>query len=201
MITVKVGYECGDNLDMVEFKEFNSFDEANKWSSDKMVEEGYDTAEFEHCDGEEVMREIIMNHLKEQESKQIIRILQHNKKRKKKFMKKVSKKLGRPVNPNSARQLRLKELELKRANGELKRGRPVDPNSVRQSEIERKKFNKEFGIELRGRKVNPNSARQIRLAELELKRQNGTLKRGRPSMVSKLEDKINSGELFNNSVA
>ena len=55
-------------------------------------------------------------------------------------MKKVSKKLGRPVNPNSARQLRLKELELKRANGELKRGRPVDPNSVRQSEIERKKF-------------------------------------------------------------
>ena len=42
---------------------------------------------------------------------------------------------------------------------------------------------------------------QIRLAELELKRQNGTLKRGRPSMVSKLEDKINSGELFNNTVA
>ena len=45
-------------------------------------------------------------------------------------MKKVSKKLGRPVNPNSARQLRLKELELKRANGELKRGRPVNPNSA-----------------------------------------------------------------------
>ena len=51
MITVKVGYECGDNFQLEEFKEFNSFDEANKWSSDKMVEEGYDTAEFEHCDG------------------------------------------------------------------------------------------------------------------------------------------------------
>jgi hypothetical protein len=36
-----------------------------------------------------------------------------------------SVKLGRPVNENSVRQLRLKELELKRSNGELKRGRPV----------------------------------------------------------------------------
>tara|TARA_Y100000389_G_scaffold19194_1_gene16645 strand:- start:132 stop:329 length:198 start_codon:yes stop_codon:yes gene_type:complete len=65
MITVKVGYECGDNIQVEESKEFNLFDEANKWSSDKMESEGYDTAEFEHCDGEEVMREIIMNHLKE----------------------------------------------------------------------------------------------------------------------------------------
>ena len=40
MITVKVGYECGDNFQLEKFKEFNSFDEANKWSSDKMVEEG-----------------------------------------------------------------------------------------------------------------------------------------------------------------
>ena len=54
-------------------------------------------------------------------------------------MKKVVKieKRGRKVNPNSARQIRLKELEAKRANGELKRGRPVDPNSVRQLEIAR----------------------------------------------------------------
>jgi hypothetical protein len=41
-----------------------------------------------------------------------------------------SVKLGRPVNENSVRQLRLKELELKRSNGELKRGRPVVENSV-----------------------------------------------------------------------
>ena len=55
-------------------------------------------------------------------------------------MKKVEKleKRGRKVNPNSARQIRLKELEAKRANGELKRGRPVNPNSVRQLEIARK---------------------------------------------------------------
>jgi hypothetical protein len=37
----------------------------------------------------------------------------------------VKVRLGRPVNENSVRQLRLKELELKRSNGELKRGRPV----------------------------------------------------------------------------
>jgi hypothetical protein len=37
---------------------------------------------------------------------------------------KPGKKTGRKINPNSARQQRLKELEIKRANGELKRGRP-----------------------------------------------------------------------------
>ncbi len=49
-------------------------------------------------------------------------------------------KLGRPVNVNSKRQIRLRELELKRKNGELKRGRPVNENSVRQKELERKKL-------------------------------------------------------------
>jgi hypothetical protein len=58
-----------------------------------------------------------------------------------------------PVNPNSVRQLRLKELELKRQNGELKKGRPI--------------------VE--------GSNRQMRLKELEMKRQNGELKKGRPS--------------------
>jgi hypothetical protein len=63
-------------------------------------------------------------------------------------MKKVEKveKRGRKVNPNSARQIRLKELEAKRANGELKRGRPVNPNSVRQLEMARKIFNKEVDM-------------------------------------------------------
>ena len=89
-------------------------------------------------------------------------------------------KRGRPVNPNSERQKRLKMLEEKRANGTCQRGRPVDPNSVRQMELNRKEFNRENGIELRGRKVDPNSARQIRLRELEEKRANGTLRRGRP---------------------
>ena len=63
---------------------------------------------------------------------------------------------GRNVDPNSARQIRLAELEAKRANGELRRGRPV----------------------------NASSARQLRLAELEQKRANGTLRRGRPAKKS-----------------
>ena len=100
-------------------------------------------------------------------------------------------KRGRPVNPNSERQIRLKMLEEKRANGTCKRGRPVDSNSVRQLELNRKKFNNENGIELRGRKVDPNSARQIRLKELEEKRANGTLRRGRPKkeVVDSVESK------------
>ena len=68
-------------------------------------------------------------------------------------------KAGRPVNPISARQKRLAELEAKRQNGELKRGRPVDSTSARQKRIE----------------------------ELEAKRQNGELKRGRPAK-SKVEE-------------
>jgi|TARA_R110002050_G_scaffold747_3_gene5183 hypothetical protein len=40
-------------------------------------------------------------------------------------MKKVKEvKLGRPVNVNSVRQIRLRELEEKRSNGTLKLGRP-----------------------------------------------------------------------------
>jgi hypothetical protein len=64
-------------------------------------------------------------------------------------------KTGRKIDPTSARQLRLKELEAKRANGELKRGRPTVADS----------------------------ARQLRLKELEAKRANGTLKLGRPAKV------------------
>jgi hypothetical protein len=45
-------------------------------------------------------------------------------------------KLGRKINPNSARQIRLAELEAKRSNGELKRGRPVDRTSARQIPFE-----------------------------------------------------------------
>jgi hypothetical protein len=41
---------------------------------------------------------------------------------------------GRPVNENSVRQMRLKEMELKKMNGELRRGRPkmnkTDNNEV-----------------------------------------------------------------------
>jgi hypothetical protein len=102
-------------------------------------------------------------------------------------MKKVeeTKQLGRPVNPNSARQIRLAELEAKRSNGELKRGRPVNENSERQLRLKIQAVNKALGVG-QGRPVNPNSARQIRLAELKAKAElnGGVVKRGRPVQVN-----------------
>ena len=93
------------------------------------------------------------------------------------------KVLGRPVNPNSVRQIRLAELEAKRQNGELKRGRPVNPNSERQARLEKQAQNKANGVG-KGRPVNPNSARQLRLAELKAKAEanGGAVKRGRPAL-------------------
>jgi hypothetical protein len=61
------------------------------------------------------------------------------------------------VNESSNRQMRLVELETKRANGELKKGRPV----------------------------NGESARQKRLAEMEAKKaaNGGVMPLGRPKVV------------------
>jgi hypothetical protein len=92
------------------------------------------------------------------------------------------KTLGRKINPNSARQIRLAELEMKRQNGEVKRGRPIDNTSARQFKLQMK----EIGLTLgQGRPINPNSARQIRLAELKAKAElnGGAVKRGRPAKV------------------
>tara|TARA_R110000772_G_C13151329_1_gene425057 strand:- start:266 stop:640 length:375 start_codon:yes stop_codon:yes gene_type:complete len=91
---------------------------------------------------------------------------------------------GRPVNENSARQLRLKELEAKKAAGTLKKGRPVDMSSERQVRLAKQALNKANGIG-QGRPVDPNSVRQQRLAELEAKKaaNGGTIKRGRPAQV------------------
>ena len=91
-------------------------------------------------------------------------------------------KLGRKINPNSVRQIRLAELEAKRSNGELKRGRPVDTTSARQIRLACKAIGLTLG---QGRPVNPNSARQIRLAELKAKAElnGGAVKRGRPAKV------------------
>lgn len=96
---------------------------------------------------------------------------------------KTTGKRGRPVDTNSVRQVRLAELEAKRANGELRRGRPVETDSARQirlAELEAKKASGEFKL---GRPVDTSSARQIRLAELEAKRASGELRRGRPAKV------------------
>ena len=100
----------------------------------------------------------------------------------------VGVKTGRKIDPNSSRQLRLKELELKKLNGELRRGRPVKANSERQIRLALQAANKALGIG-QGRPVNPNSARQMRLAELEAKKaaNGGVIKRGRPA-VAKVEE-------------
>ena len=96
-----------------------------------------------------------------------------------------SVKRGRPVNPNSERQARLKlQAELKAQGVEIKRGRPVDANSDRQARLAKK------GKVALGRKVDPTSERQKRLAALEAKRAAGIeVKRGRPKMQKDTNDK------------
>ena len=77
----------------------------------------------------------------------------------------VKAQLGRPVDPNSARQKRLATAPGKRT------GRPINPNSARQQrlcELEAKRI-ANGGTLKRGRPVNPNSARQIALREAAAK--------------------------------
>lgn len=78
---------------------------------------------------------------------------------------------GRPIDPNSPRQIRLSQ------KGLVGRGRPADPNSawnIRQRELEEKRAAGELKL---GRAINPDSERQKRLALV------GTVKRGRPAIV------------------
>lgn len=60
---------------------------------------------------------------------------------------------GRKINPNSTRQKRLAELEIRRANGELQKGRPINQNSIRQKRLAEMKARAELngGIIKRGR--------------------------------------------------
>ena len=88
----------------------------------------------------------------------------------------VKAQLGRPVNPNSARQQRLAT-----APGR-KTGRPINVNSVRQqrlAELDAKRIANGGSIK-RGRPVNATSERQLRLADLAARRAAGGVKRGRP---------------------
>lgn len=94
------------------------------------------------------------------------------------------KKLGRKIDPNSPRQIRLRELELKRASGELRRGRPVESDSERQKRITELAVKRANGELHRGRPIDETSERQKRIAELEAKRASGELRRGRPKKQS-----------------
>jgi hypothetical protein len=73
----------------------------------------------------------------------------------------VKAQLGRPVDPNSARQKRLATAPGK------KTGRPIDPTSARQLRLLEQATRKALngGVVKRGRPVDPNSARQIALRE------------------------------------
>ena len=117
-------------------------------------------------------------------------------------MKEVKTQLGRPVDPNSARQKRLADLENRKKNGTLKLGRPVDPNSDRQKRLAELEAKRKDGSLKRGRPVNPNSAHQIKLREMAERRAKGEVKRGRPAgsgskdKVSKEQAKKVSGKRF-----
>ena len=92
--------------------------------------------------------------------------------------------LGRPVNENSARQIRLKEIQAKREAGLIKRGRPSVPGSMNAIKSEMRLMKQALGLDIkRGRPTNPESARAKRIADLEARRASGTLKLGRPKMV------------------
>jgi hypothetical protein len=92
--------------------------------------------------------------------------------------------LGRPVNMNSARQIRLAEIAAKREAGLIKRGRPSVPGSANQMKMYERNFKIQQGLDVkRGRPVNPESARAKRIADLEARRAAGTLKLGRPKAI------------------
>ena len=96
----------------------------------------------------------------------------------------TGEKLGRPVNPTSARQIRLAEIKAKREAGLIKRGRPSVPGSMNALKKELQLAKKLSGVDIkRGRPVNPESARAKRIADLEARRANGTLKLGRPKAI------------------
>lgn len=105
---------------------------------------------------------------------------------------KVSTVKGRPVNPTSARQLRLAELQAKKEAGVLKKGRPVVADSARQLRLAELKAKAEAGTLKKGRPVKEGSARQLRIAELQAKAaaNGGTVKRGRPAKA-----KVESAEV------
>lgn len=77
----------------------------------------------------------------------------------------VAKALGRPTNPESARQKKIVARETKRASGELKRGRPAVAGSKRQEVLAARAVKIAAGGTLsKGRPVNMNSKRQQALA-------------------------------------
>lgn len=86
----------------------------------------------------------------------------------------IDLKQGRPMNPNSARQLRLAK-QNKNADAKLNksgdtRGRAVNPNSARQIKLKGFEVKVAAGVEIkRGRPASETSARSQKIAEREAK--------------------------------
>lgn len=111
-----------------------------------------------------------------------------------------NKQLGRPVNPYSARQIRLKELTEKREKGELKLGRPVVEGSKRQQRLLELEEKRQRGECKRGRPVNGESKRQQVLREREMRQAAGIeLKRGRPKAIE-INHKTSDESIINNLI-
>jgi hypothetical protein len=111
-------------------------------------------------------------------------------------------KTGRKPNPESNRQKRLAELNAKiEAGVTIKKGRPVVEDSVRQlklKELETKRANGELKL---GRRVDESSVRQLRLKDLEARRANGELRRGRPSKSKDVVNDVNLIDMLKNMEA
>lgn len=74
--------------------------------------------------------------------------------------------LGRPIDPNSARQKRIAELAAKKADPNFKLGRPSNPNSkhaIAKAEHAAKLADPNYKP-MKGRPIDPTSPRQIALA-------------------------------------
>jgi hypothetical protein len=89
--------------------------------------------------------------------------------------------LGRKVNPNSARQMRIAARAAAVEAGELRKGRKVDATSARQLRIAAREAAVAAGELKKGRPSNPNSARQVAIAAKAALIAAGTPpKKGRP---------------------
>lgn len=104
-----------------------------------------------------------------------------------------TKILGRPVNPDSERQKRIKDLEERRTSGTLKLGRPVSGESKRQQRLQELEEKRSNGELKKGRPINGESRRQKELQERAERAASGIeAKKGRPKM-----DKLDvTGELL-----
>jgi hypothetical protein len=94
-----------------------------------------------------------------------------------------TKILGRPANPDSERQKRIKDLEERRTNGTLKLGRPVSGESKRQQRLQELEEKRSNGELKKGRPINGESKRQKELQERAERAASGIeAKKGRPKM-------------------